>query len=119
MKYSPWTILKWIFLFGFIYILPFSLHKIYSVDFNSIPNNVWLSILYIVLGPTFLGYLLYNFALKRISPLIAGTYIYLQPLFASIIAVSIGQDVLSFNAASSAIFIFAGVYFVSAKNNGQ
>ncbi len=119
MKYSPWTILKWIFLFGFIYILPFSLHKIYSVDYSSIPNSAWLSILYIILGATFLGYLLYNFALKHISPLIAGTYIYLQPLFASIIAISIGQDVLSFNASLSAILIFAGVYFVSAKNNQQ
>jgi drug/metabolite transporter (DMT)-like permease len=119
IKYSPWTILKWIFLFGFIYILPFSLHKIYSTDFNSIPNTAWFSILYIVLGPTFLGYLLYNFALKRISPLIAGTYIYLQPLFASIIAISIGQDVLSFNAILSAILIFAGVYFVSAKTDRQ
>jgi len=115
VKYSPWTVMKWVFTFGFIYILPFSTHKIIASDFQAIPSNIWLSLTYVVVGATFLGYLLYNYALKHVSPILAGTYIYLQPLFATIIAIIIGEEVLSLTAIISAALIFAGVYFVSRK----
>lgn len=115
VKYSPWTIMKWIFTFGFIWIFPFCIIPISESDFSTIPMNIAGSVLYIVLAATFLGYLLYNFALRRVSPVLVSTYMYLQPLIASIVAIFISGDKLTYEAVISAILIFIGVYFVSVS----
>ncbi|GAB4282621.1 MAG: DMT family transporter [Marinilabiliales bacterium] len=121
MKYKPVTIMKWLFLFGFILVLPFTIFPFSNLNYNQIPGEAWLSITYIVIGATFTGYLLYNFALRKVSPVVTSIYLYLQPLIASLVAIIIGQDVLTLEAVISAILIFTGVFFVSSnkiKNPG-
>lgn len=113
MKYKPFTIMKWIFFFGFIIIFPFTIQKVLESDFTIIPLSIWFSILYVVLGATIIGYLLYNFALQRLSPVVASFYMYLQPLIASISVIIIGRDFLSETQIISGLLIFIGVYFVS------
>lgn len=115
VKYSAWTIMKWIFTFGFIWSFPFCIGPFTEADFSAIPADIVLSMIYIVIGATFLGYLLYNFALKRISPVLVSTYMYLQPLIASAIAVIYSGDKLTIETVISAVLIFAGVYFVSVS----
>ena len=61
--------------------------------------------------------ILNNYSLKAISPTINSAYIYLQPLLASVIAISFGKDRLSFTEVISAMLIFVGVYFVSFKKS--
>lgn len=115
VKYRAWTIMKWIFTFGFIWSFPFCIGPFTEADFSAIPADIVLSMIYIVIGATFLGYLLYNFALKRISPVLVSTYMYLQPLIASAIAVIYSGDKLTIETVISAVLIFAGVYFVSVS----
>ena len=117
VKYNPWTFMKWLFTFGFLIILPFSIYPFYTTDFAAVSDEIWLSIVYIVAGATFIGYLLYNFALKRVSPILTSIYLYLQPLIASLVAIIIGQDILTVDAVLSATLIFAGVYFVSVQSS--
>jgi drug/metabolite transporter (DMT)-like permease len=45
-----------------------------------------------------------------------GSYIYLQPIIASAIGVSLGQDVLTIGKIVAAMLIFGGVYLVSRKS---
>jgi drug/metabolite transporter (DMT)-like permease len=53
------------------------------------------------------------YGLKRLSPSIVSTYIYLQPLLATLIAIWAGKDSLDMIKISAALFIFTGVYLVS------
>jgi len=94
VKYSPITIMKWVFLFGVIYVTPVSINLAISSDYSNIPVNIWLSIGFVILFTTVLAYLLNNYSLKTISPTIASAYIYLQPLIASVVALSLGKDSL-------------------------
>ena len=114
-KYSALTIMKWVFTFGFIYIIPFSLHLVIDSDFNAIPTIIWLSIIYVVIFTTVLAYFLNNFSLKTITPTMNSAYIYLQPLLATVVALLASKDTLTYVEILAAIFIFTGVYFVNFR----
>jgi drug/metabolite transporter (DMT)-like permease len=53
-KYNTFTIVKWVFLFGFFYVLPFGYNEFKAVNFSSLPGNVWRDIVFVVVGTTFL-----------------------------------------------------------------
>jgi drug/metabolite transporter (DMT)-like permease len=115
LRYHPITVIKYIFLFGALYIIPVSAGVFVKTDFSAIPLEIWGSILYVIIGTTALAYLLNNYSLRILSPTITGSYIYLQPVLASIAALAVGMDTLSSTEIFAALLIFAGVYFVSRK----
>jgi drug/metabolite transporter (DMT)-like permease len=114
-KYSPITIMKWVFTFGLIYVIPVSVYMLDDADFAAIPTKIWFSIGYVILFTTVLAYFFNNYSLKTLSPTINSAYIYLQPFLATVVAVIVGQDVLTWTSVIGAMFIFTGVYFVNRK----
>ena len=112
-KYRPITLMKWLFTFGLVYILPVSAHLTMKTDFASIPSGIWLSVIYVILFTTVLAYFLNNYSLKNISPTMNSAYIYLQPFLAALVALLAGKDRITFTAMIAAVLIFAGVYFVN------
>jgi drug/metabolite transporter (DMT)-like permease len=113
LKYHPLTIMFWVFFFGLLYILPVCSYDFFTTDFSRVPFSAWSSLAYIVIAATFLGYLLYNFALRALSPTTTSSYIYLQPLFTVIIALIMGKDSLGIYEITAAALIFSGVFLVS------
>lgn len=115
IKYSPFTTLKWVFLFGTIYVLPFGWGQMMEVNWQTMPPNILWSVFYVLFFVTYLTYVFNGVAARRVSPSVSSAYIYLQPLLASLIAVSMGKDQLSFVMMAAAVLIFVGVYMVSVK----
>lgn len=116
-RYKPLTIIKWIFFFGFFVVFPFGLGEILVVNWKTMPQEGWFSISYIIIGATFLVYLLNNWALQFVSPSLVGYYIYVQPVFSTLIAVSFRGDNISFQEVLYSALIFVGVYFVSIRKS--
>jgi drug/metabolite transporter (DMT)-like permease len=114
-RYQPITVVKWVFLFGTMMIVPFGIVPIFDVDFQSFPSEIWGSIVYVILGTTFLAYLLNAMALKHVNSTIVGYYIYLQPVFATFITILIGTEVFRWEKTLFALMIFFGVYLVSQQ----
>jgi drug/metabolite transporter (DMT)-like permease len=112
-KYNPITVIKWTFFFGGILILPFSVPELQQVDWVIIPTSIWYSIVFLIVGATFLTYLLNGWALRHANSSLVGAYIYLQPILASIIAVVLGKDELTWQKVTFGLIIFMGVYLVS------
>jgi len=112
-KYSPITIMKWLFTFGLIFVIPVSLKLVVQTNYAIIPFNIWMSITYVVLFKTVLAYLLNNYSLKLVSPTVNSAYIYLQPFLATVVALATGKDFLTWVEVTAALLIFTGVYFVS------
>ncbi len=112
-SYKPLTVMKWVFTFGLIFVIPVSLKQISEVNFAVIPLHIWFSIGYVVLFTTVIAYFLNNYSLKRISPSVNSSYIYMQPLIATLVAVSFGKDKLNLVEIVASLLIFAGVYFVN------
>jgi drug/metabolite transporter (DMT)-like permease len=114
-KYHPVTVMKWTFLFGILSTLPIGYSQLKMTEWSSIPINIWLSIIFVVIGATFIGYLLIAHGLKKLSPTVVSSYSYTQPLLASFVASLLGQDRIDFIKIVSAALIFTGVFMVSRQ----
>lgn len=114
-KYSALTVMKWVFTFGLVYVIPVSLPLALHTNYAAIPFNIWMSVTYVVLFTTVLAYLLNNYSLKLVSPTVNSSYIYLQPFLATVVAMAAGKDVLTWVEVVAALLIFTGVYLVSRR----
>ncbi len=114
-KYRPITVIKWIFLFGFVFAFPFGIDQLSEVNWRVITPVAWLSIAYVILAATFLVYLLNVWSLKFVNSSVVGIYIYLQPMISTLIAVSFRGDRLDLMTVAYSLLIMVGVYLVSKK----
>lgn len=112
-RYKALTVIKWVFLFGMLYVIPFGLTQFMAVDWSNMPAYIAWEIAFVVVCTTFLAYLLNIYALKTVTSTTVSFYIYLQPLVATIAALLLGLDALSATLLISASLIFSGVYMVS------
>ena len=112
-KYHALTFIKWMYLVAIIMIFPFGISDVLSVDWQSIPTTISYKVLYVIIGSTFMTYLLNLFAIKELKPTTASAFIYLQPFFATSIALFLGNDSLSKEKLIAAVLIFIGVYLVN------
>jgi drug/metabolite transporter (DMT)-like permease len=116
-KYNAFTFVKWIYLFGFIMVLPFGWGQFTAVDWAIVPTDIYWKIGFVVVISTFLTYLLNLLSMKELKPTTVAVFIYLQPLFATVFAISLGKDTLSLVKIGSALLIFSGVYLVTYKKS--
>lgn len=116
-KYNAFTFVKWIYTFGFIMVLPFGWSEFDAINWTTIPTDIYWKIGFVVVFSTFLTYLLNLVSMRELKPTTVAVFIYLQPLFATIFAVSLGKDELSLVKLLSAVLIFAGVYLVTQKKS--
>ncbi|OON68859.1 DMT family transporter [Hymenobacter sp. CRA2] len=114
-QYHAFTVLARSFLVGACIVVPFGWREALAIDYAHLPTGIWVDILYMVFMLTIVAYLLNNWALKYASPALLGVYIYLQPIMAVLIAVSLGRDQLTWARAVQGLLIFVGVWLVSQK----
>ena len=118
-KYHTATILKWVSLFGLLFILPLSVKPALTINFAAITSSAWMGIFYVIFLNTFVAYLLINFALKTASTTFVSYYSYLQPVIAAAMSVTVGQGGITLPKTMAALLIFAGVYIVNRPNKGE
>ena len=116
-RYSPVTIMKWMFTYSFLCLLPFSYDDLIATQWRALDWGASLSLVYIVVGSTFLSYILVIVGQKRLRPTVAGMYNYVQPLVASIVAVCWGMDSFNLTKILSVALIFGGVYLVTSSRS--
>lgn len=112
-KYHPVTVMKWAFLFGFFPVLLAGYGQFTEVQWSNFSTQTWWAVAFVVIATTFLAYLLNTVGLKKLSPSVVSAYIYLQPVFSTLIALMLGMDRPDFIKVLCALFIFTGVYLVS------
>lgn len=114
-KYHPFTLMKWLFLMAVVINLPITIWEFLEVEWTNLPPKAIYGMAFVVVGTTFMTYLLNLFALKELSAATISAFIYLQPLIAIVYAVATGADTLNLLKVTAAILIFAGVYMVTRK----
>lgn len=114
-KYNAFTFVKWIYLIGFIMVLPFGWSEFEAVNWALMPTDMYWKIGFVVVFSTFLTYLLNLLSMRELKPTTIAVFVYLQPVFATVFAISLGKDELTLVKIISAIFIFTGVYLVPQK----
>lgn len=112
-KYHPFTFMKWLFLFGLIFVTPIGYKELSVVNWSSFTPYITFSVGFTIVATTYIAYLLNPIALRTLKASTVTTFLYIQPIIATIFAILMGSD--SFNTVKliAAIFIFSGVYLVS------
>ena len=125
-KYSPLTVITYVFTFGasFIMLYPPTLSEFVQTDFGAITTDVALKIGYVVIGVTFFTYLLTMYGLKYLSPSVSSAYIYLQPVLVMFFAYTLSSigvaddytDTITWEKVLYMTIIFIGVYITSSSS---
>ncbi len=125
-KYKPLTVITYVFTFGFLYVLlyPPTLMELGEADFSSIPFDILLKILYVIVGVTFFAYLLTVYGLKSLSPSVSSSYIYLQPVLVMVFTFLFGMwglsedytDTVTWEKVGYMLLIFFGVSLTSSAS---
>jgi drug/metabolite transporter (DMT)-like permease len=116
-KYHPLTVIKWVFAFGLIPVFFFGIKQFGEIEWSGFTPQIWAAVGFVVICVTFFAYLLNILALRSVHSSVVGAYIYLQPVIATIISISLGKDHITPEKIVSAALIFSGVYLVSFAGN--
>tara|TARA_B100000780_G_scaffold278005_1_gene250184 strand:+ start:110 stop:1015 length:906 start_codon:yes stop_codon:yes gene_type:complete len=114
-KYNTLVLMKWMFFIGIILALPVTFNEFRSVEWTSLPFTAVWRMSFVVVGTTFLTYLLNMYALKSLPASTIGAFIYLQPPIAIIYAIITGNDTLDLVKIIAMVLVFSGVYFATTK----
>lgn len=113
-KYSVLSQLNYIFIIGFIGLLPayfFTPHHAFA-EFSTLS---WTSILYLAIICSVIAYFFFNDAIIKIGPSKTAIYQYLEPFFAITMAIVLLSEPLTIAIAFGAALIIAGI--AMADNN--
>lgn len=114
-RYDPLSLTAWVFVFGSLVFLPIGFATGLADIVPALPTRVWWTLLFIVLGPSVLTYLLNAVALRQVPSSTVAVFIYLQPITTSIAAYLWLGDLPSPRLAPAALLVFAGIWLVSRK----
>ena len=118
-KYSAVTQMKWVFLVSSVAVLPFAVGDIPQtrllIDFS--PSMDWFygasAMFFIVAFATVLGYFMIPYAMQSLKATTVSIYTNLQPVVASLVAIAVGQDVLTWDKPVAAVLVLLGVFLVT------
>ncbi len=113
--YNTITVMRWMFLFGSIYMLPIGLYDTVHTNWSAFTGHAIFATCFVVVATTFLAYLLNLYGLQSLSPNVVSMYIYLQPFLASFFAILMGEDKLTTTKLFSGALIICGLYLVNLK----
>jgi drug/metabolite transporter (DMT)-like permease len=114
-KYKPIVFIKWLYLFGLIFVIPFSYHEVSDIVWQGFPKNMYWDIGFVIIFTTCVTYLFNLFSLSKLKPTTVSVFIYLQPVIATIYALITGSDSLNLIKISATVIIFLGVYLVTKQ----
>jgi drug/metabolite transporter (DMT)-like permease len=116
-NYNPVAIMRIIFTTGFFMMLPFCLQEFNEIKWQAFTPLAWLNLCLVAFTGTFLAYLWNVYGIKILGASVAGSYIYLQPFFAAVIAYIFMGERITANKMIAAACIFLGVYCCNKKIN--
>lgn len=120
VKYHPVTTMKWMFLFAAICSLVIYNRPLVEVDYSAMSPSLIAGIAYVVIGSTFISYMMVPIGQKYLRPTLVSMYNYMQPVVAVLLTVAMGLDTFGWGKALAAVAVFAGVWLVTkSKSRAQ
>lgn len=114
-RYTAVTQMKWVFLASAIAVLPFSLTDLQSATLYSAATE-WSGLgemAFIVVFATVAGYFAIPFAMRYLKATTVSVYTNLQPIVASLVAISLSQDVLTWDKPVALVMVLLSAWLVT------
>ncbi len=114
-RYTAVTQMKWVFLASAIAVLPFSLTDLQSATLYSVATQ-WSGLAemaFIVVFATVAGYFAIPFAMRYLKATTVSVYTNLQPIVASLVAIALSQDVLTWDKPVALVLVLLSAWLVT------
>jgi drug/metabolite transporter (DMT)-like permease len=108
-RYEPMTVVTWVFLIGAVLIAPLGVPALLRVNADAVSTKTVLVLVYIVVFPSFLTYLLSIWALRRTTSSLVAMYVYVQPVVTAFLAPLILGETVTPRIGLASVLIFAGL----------
>ena len=109
IKYRPYTVITYMYLFGVIMITPLTFSHVVNTPYHAIPFRGYAPLFAVVFLGTFIPYLINKLILQKTVSSVVAIYTYIQPLAGSILAMLFLNEPLSVKLVLSGILILFGV----------
>ena len=109
-QFSNITVNTYAYVGGGVALLPLTLWEAGRNPVTHASAGAWLAAIYMALFPSVAAYLIYYYALGRMTASRVSAFSYLQPIFASIMGVFILGESLGASVIAGGTVILAGVY---------
>jgi drug/metabolite transporter (DMT)-like permease len=80
---------------------------------SAVSRNVWLSLLYLIVAGSIIGYTAYVWLIHHESPTKVGTYAYVNPIVAVLVGYFLGGEGLSMRTIVGTLFILVSVVVIT------
>lgn len=114
-RYSPVTIMKWMFTFSSVILLPVSARSLAITGWSSISFTEYAELAYVLIFGTFLCYLIVPVGQRYLRPTLVAMYNYVQPVVATAVAIIWGMDTFNIMKVVAVVLIFSGVFLVNSS----
>jgi drug/metabolite transporter (DMT)-like permease len=111
-KYSPLTVMRWVFTFGMLTLLPIGCMDFIQTDWSAFDLKGIGLLAYMLIGATFITFLCIAYGLSKVRSTTVSIYNYSQPVIASFLTIFLGIDRLSPQILFCSALVFSGVYLV-------
>lgn len=112
-RYSPVTLMKWMFTFASVIMIPVSARSLALTGWSSISLTQYAELAYVLVFGTFLCYLIVPVGQKYLRPTLVAMYNYVQPVVATAVAIIWGMDTFNILKVVAVVLIFSGVLLVN------
>ncbi len=116
-RFSPVTLMKWMFLFSTILFIPVEFTEISKIDISAVPTSVWSEIAYVIVCATFLTFLLIPIGQKNLRPTVVSSYNYVQPVVSALVSLAWGLSQFDYLKGIAIALVFSGVYIVTRSKS--
>lgn len=116
-RYSIFTVNKWMFLSATCIVWPFTAQHVWQTPWSTLSMITLGEIAYVVVGGTFLAYILMIRGQQVLRPTVVSMYNYVQPIVAVIVSIVLGLAVFTLTHALAVALIFSGVALVTLSKS--
>lgn len=116
-RYSIFTVNKWMFLSATCIVWPFTAQHVWQTPWSTLSMVTLGEIAYVVVGGTFLAYILMIRGQQVLRPTVVSMYNYVQPIVAVIVSIVLGLAVFTLTHALAVALIFSGVALVTLSKS--
>jgi drug/metabolite transporter (DMT)-like permease len=108
-KYGAMRVTAYSLASGTLLYFPFGLFQATQFEYSGVSLGAWLSVVYVAIGTSVLGYILWYWVLKYFEASRVAVFQNIQPIFASIVALIFLNEPLGWSFMIGGAVVLAGV----------
>lgn len=113
-RYDNLTLNAVIFGLGALLMLPFTVRSIVAVRWSDVPLRAWWGLGFMAFGGSVIAYVLYAFALSKLTASKVGAFSFLQPILVAVLAVLFANEHITVMESVGGVLVLVGMYLAGS-----